>query len=303
MHLFFRTSVFALLVLVVIGPQAYAAKVEKTKGNKVLVSLEGEPAQVGDFYFIVTPQGKKTGILKITQVKGDKAMAILGKGKAQPGLALEYRPPKGGGSASAGAKKKPEKTSSSGSSSKMDSQRAYWGILLGMGLNNMTVDLKNAAGATRATESLSGSSFSAKGMFDYNIFDRVWFRGTVGLEGFNASGNNNCGPGPTVFNSVCEAKINYLATDFWARYAFSHSKFRPWVGAGVSLWFPASVSATALDEKSVTSTTVLSPGIGLDWFVTPKIYIPLQIEYGLLPESKEVSANLIAIRLGVGFSF
>ena len=286
---------------------ANAAKIEKVKGKQVLISLDGEPAQIGDFYFIVTPQGKKTGILKITQVKGNKAMAVLGKGKAQPGLALEYRPPKAGpGTQTAGGGGSAPKQASSSkksSDSKMDEQRAYWGVMAGMGMNNMSVDLKNAAGATRATEKLSGNAFSFKGLFDYNVFDRVWFRGTFGLEGFNVSGNNNCGPGPATFTQTCDAKINYLTADFWGRYAFSHGKIRPWVGAGVSLWFPASVSATALDENSITSTTVLSPGIGVDWFVTPRIYIPLQIEYGLLPESEEVSANLIAVRLGVGFAF
>ena len=284
---------------------ADAAKVAKVKGKKVLINLEGDPAQAGDIYYTLTPEGKKAGIIKLQKIKGDQAIAILGKGRALPGFGLEYRQPKGAAAASTAATDSSSEdpapsdniTASTGGSNKM-----YWGGMLGFSQNTMDVDLKDGDGNTRANASLSGSAFSAKGLFDYELLQQVWFRGTAGMEGFKASGGSVCGDSPT-FGQACDVDIMYLSMDLWGRYMFTTSTIRPWVGVGFSLLFPMTKKATAVEEGSISNSSVMSLGGGVDWFISKDMYIPIQLEYGILPESEDVKAHLIALRVGLGIPF
>lgn len=291
---------------------AHAAKVAKAKGKKLLITLEGDPAQSGDIYYTLGPNGKRAGIIKIMKIKGDQALAILGKGRATPGMGLEFRPP-----TNKQAKTPPPSTSSDtdplsgdeasvemsateSSSEAAPDGKMYWGFMGGFSMNSMDVELRDGSGTSRGTASLSGSSFSAKALFDYNLFDRVWFRGMSGLEGFSASGDNKCGDSTT---EACNAEINYLSFDLWGRYLFSEGTIRPWAGAGFSLLFPMTKKATALDEASIINTSVMAFGFGADWFINSSLYIPISVEYGILPESDDVSASLIAIRAGFAVPF
>ena len=292
--------------LFVLPQKVFAASVVGVKGKKVLVNLQGEPALKGDIFYLLDKSGKKKALIKIMKVKGNKALALLGKGKARKGYTLKYRPKKGGtakrkGKKSGGADQAAADDSSSDSSSSGDAGGMYFGVMLGFSQNSMDVELQDDSGNSRGSTSLSGNGFSAKGMVDYNLFSGVWFRGMFGVEQFNASGEASCGASP--FTDTCTAEIMYLSLDLWGRYVFSDGGFRPWAGGGFSLMFPLSQTATALDESSITNTSVMSFGLGVDWFTSPTFYIPISVEYGLLPSSDTVSANTIAIRLGAGFSF
>jgi outer membrane protein W len=147
---------------------------------------------------------------------------------------------------------------------------------------------------------MSGSGFSARALMDYSLWTHIWFRGMFGLENFKAEGGNICG---AANNTLCSVDISYLSLDLWGRYLFSTGAIRPWVGIGFNLLFPSSKSSTALEEKSITSTSVIAPGGGVDWFLSPDMYIPIQVEYGLYPPSDTVKANNISIRLGIGMHF
>jgi len=304
-----------LKVLVVLCAMAFsqfgfAAKVVGVKGKKILVNLQGEPAQKGDLFFLINPAGKKRAIIKIMKVKGNKALAVLGKGKARKGYTLQYRPKKSSSAKrNKGGGPDTDAPVSMTTGSSRSSGDMYWGIIAGFAQNSMTVKLKQAdtdtnPGADRGEESLSGNGFSFKGLIDYKLLESVWFRGTAGIEQFVAEGGQNCGNNvPDYDNAACETDIMYISLDFWGRYLFSTGSFRPWVGAGFSLLVPMSKSSTALDEASITNTSVMSAGLGFDWFTSDSFYVPVQIEYGLLPSSDDVTANIIAVRVGAGFSF
>ena len=64
-----------------------------------------------------------------------------------------------------------------------------------------------------------------------------------------------------------------------------------------------SKEASALDPASISTTNVILVSGGLDWFISKTTYIPISIEYGLLPKSNEVEANWIALRFGAAFAF
>nr|HMN70175.1 hypothetical protein [Bdellovibrionales bacterium] len=219
-----------------------AAEVVKVKGESVLIDLRGDAAAPGDEMYVLRSDGKRAGIVRITRVKGEKAIARLAKGKASAGMSLE---PKGASSASA------SKKSSGGGFARGQKTRSYWGGLLGISQDSMTAKIYDAADNDMGSVSLSGMGFSAKGLFDYELFNQIWFRGTTGLEGFSVSGDAKCGDGNA---QSCTANIWYLSFDFIGRYVFSTGNFRPWLGGGLGLLFPASKDAKAIDPKSIGTT-------------------------------------------------
>ncbi|MGE4132437.1 MAG: hypothetical protein AB7F86_12415 [Bdellovibrionales bacterium] len=274
-----------------------AAEVVKVKGKSALVELKGEPASPGDLFYLIAPDGKRRGIFKVSKKKGDKAIGKIMKGKAQPGFTLEYRSPKG--SAKGPKLSKPSMDDGS-AQAVLGTTRSYWGALLGYSSDTMSVKVTNVSNQDVGTASMSGSGFSAKGLFDYELFSSIWFRGAAGIEMFNAEGSKICGVSN---NASCTAKLMYLTFDFLGRYVFSKGTFRPWIGGGLDLLFPASKDASALDPSSISTTNVIIAAAGLDWFMSPTFYIPISIEYGLLPKSDEVEASWIAFRAGFAVPF
>lgn len=274
---------FALLFLPAI---ALAGEVTKCKGTNCLIELKGDSASPGDLIYS-SSDGKHRGILKITKVKGDKAIAKLLKGKAEPGMTTEPRPANAGMSKHGG--------------SKAGNSRSYIGGVVGLAMDKMSVQVNNfATNVPIGTANLSGMSFSALALFDYQMFPQIWFRGLGGLEGFSVTGAAMCGTGNT---QTCNATIYYLAGDFLARYLFSEGDMRPWLGGGVELMFPASKNSTALNPGSIGTTNAIQVAGGVDWFINKTTYIPISLEYGLLPKSNEVDATWIALRVGMAFAY
>ena len=279
-------------VLLLFSPALFAAEVIKIKGKSALIDLKGDPASPGDVFYAIRPDGKRSAILKIAKVKGEKAIARVLKGKAATGMTLELK-------ASSVTKNSGDGSDSADAAG--GRKRSYWGGLFGFAQDSMDVNINNGTtGLFQEKGSLSGSAFSAKGLFDYELFPRVWFRGTTGLEGFSVSGPAKCG---AANNEVCTADLYYLSFDFIGRYVFSEGKIRPWAGGGIGLLFPISKKATALESSSISTTNVIVIAGGLDWFISPTMYIPVSIEYGLLPKSDEVEATWIALRAGLAVPF
>ncbi len=96
-------SLVCFFVLSLFAFPAFAATVGKVKGKNVLIDLKGDPAAPGDLFYAVKADGKRSAILKIGKVKGDKAIGTILKGNAAPGMSLELKPSKvtasGGGGA------------------------------------------------------------------------------------------------------------------------------------------------------------------------------------------------------------
>jgi hypothetical protein len=270
---------------------AFAGSITKIKGNGAILVLDGEAASVGDSFFGLDANGKKKALLKIEKVKGDKALAKIVKGNATVGMSLQ-RAGSGGGSKS---------SASSGGGGSPSGVRAYWGGMVGYSMDSMSAQVNSAVtNSNLGSVALSGSGFSARGIFDYDVWEQIWFRGGVGIDQFKVSGDSKCG---SANSSACNANIMYLAADFMGRYIFATGNYRPWLGAGLALLFPASKSTTALDSGSVGSTSVYEVAGGLDWFISKDAYIPISVEYGLLPKSDQVDAHWIALRVGFAVPF
>jgi hypothetical protein len=288
MRHFLGLYIFAFIFL---APSLHAAEITKVKGKSVLIELRGDAASPGDVFYAVKSNGKRSALIQISKVKGDKAIGKIGKGKATVGQTLELK--------GAGVVKNSRR--SHGSSVMPPSGRSYWGAIAGYAMDSMTVSVKDSIdNHDLGKADLSGSGYSIKGLFDYELFPQVWFRGMSGIEMFNATGPAKCGD---LNGKTCDAKIMYWSFDFVGRYVFSYSNIRPWAGAGLGLLIPVSKSATALQANSIATTNVMMVTGGVDWFLNPTMYVPISIEYGLLPKSDEVEANWIALRVGIAVPF
>lgn len=282
-----------LLLSLFVSAQGEAAQVTKVKGKSALIDTEGDIVKPGEIYYVIDLNGARKAVVKIKKVKGSKAIAVIGKGAPKAGMQLQSRD--ASPSQAAASSYSPSSSSSSGALG-----GAYWGGILGLGMDSMTADIIDANNIKSGTASTSGMSFSVKGLYDHRLFDRVWFRGLAGVEGFKSEGGNGCGTSRT---AVCSVDIMYLSADAIGRYLFSESSFRPWAGGGFSLMFPLSKSSNLLESSSITSTYALIFASGFDWQASPSFYIPVSVEYAMLPKSETVEASWIQVRAGVAFGF
>lgn len=292
------------LSLALFSTPGFAAQIAKVKGKQVLIDTQGDAMKPGEVYYVIDLGGARKAVLKVTKVKGSRALAVLGKGKAQVGMGLERRL---SGKAARTARVAPESYGEGDSygyggdsGGTAATAGAFWGGMLGISMDSLTADIITDAGVKQGTASTSGMSFSLKGTYDHRLFDRVWFRGMGGVESFKSEGGSTCGTGA---NQSCNVNIMYLSGDAIGRYLFSEESFRPWVGGGLSLLFPLSKDSTLLQQSSITNTYALIFAGGADWLVSPTMMVPLSLEYGMLPKSETVEASWIQFRAGVSFPF
>lgn len=293
----FRTiTTLALLGLsFAFAAPAHATKVIKAKGKKVLVDSEGDTLEVGQIFLVKNADGKSVGIIKLTKVSRGKAVAILGKGTAEPGFTLVPKKAKGGGD----APPEPVKASNSKRMKAPAADQAYWGAMAGLSMSSAKIKLFDDSGNSAGSASLTGNGFNAKAMYDYPLFSLISFRGLAGIEQFNVGGKNSTACGANGASAECIAEITYLTIDFWGRYMFNkEGDFRFWAGAGGSIIFPMSKKSTAIKEDSISTSNLFAFGGGMDYYLNPSTYIPVQIEYQLYPKSTNVDATAITIRAG-----
>ena len=275
------TLICTVLICFSIIESADAHVVKKVKGKKILIKLSGDTPSAGQYYYVINKSGKKKGIIKIKKVKKKRAIGLIRKGKAKKGWKLVLKP----------KKKKESEEDNDGQAS------MYWGGMLGFAMNTMSVQFTDGSGSV----DLTGSGFSGKALFDFALFDSIWFRGLWGAETFNTTGNATSASCDST--TTCKVNIVYLTADLWARYIFSKKEWRPWVGAGFLVLFPMTKDVNALNSNSITNTSNFSVGGGVDWFFSKDMFIPIQVEYDLYPSSSTVSASSIAIRAGFGMEF
>jgi hypothetical protein len=292
----FRGVGLAALAFAFLLPlSSYAGSVTEVKGRSMRLNMDSEQAQVGDLYFLLSADGKKKAIVKITKTKGNQAIATLLKGKADVGMTTLKReggaPQQAGGGGGGGGGRS--------TVTRSGLRKAYWGGILGFSMDSMSVDLPaTTTGQSAQSVSMTGSSFSLLGIFDYMLFNRGWFRGEAGYQGFSVAGSSVCGAATT-----CNMSASYIDLNLIFRYLFTDGNFRPWLGGGFGLMFPAAKSSTALDTGSISSTGIFIFTGGLDWSLSPNMYVPISIEYGMFPKSSTVSASWITLRAGIAVPF
>ncbi|PIT98995.1 MAG: hypothetical protein COT74_12175 [Bdellovibrionales bacterium CG10_big_fil_rev_8_21_14_0_10_45_34] len=236
-----------------------------------------------------------TAILMDAQhVVADDAVKASEQTELNPGATLVAQNPAPPAKKKRRVVRKKKGAKSSGSS------RWSGGVLLGYMQD--TMDVKLTSSSSSESFSKTGAGIGLGGFADYALLPYLRLRGILGYEQFKASGTsaqNRC-----TGSSACNTEINYVTFTAWARYLIMTKRFRPWLGLGIGWYFPSSVTSNTLDTTAVSTATVLSPGLGFDYWMKANWYFTAQFEYGMfLPPSDEVTTKSLGGRVGVGFTF
>lgn len=271
-----------------ISQLAFSQVITKVKDQKALLDLQGQPVQEGEEFFGLDSQGKRKSILRIKQIKGDRAVADILKGKADVGQTLQART---GGSGSS--------SDSENSSHSKKSMRPTWGIMGGFAQDKM--DASFTYSSTSYIANMKGNGFTLTGYYDHPLSPNFILRASGGLEQFIGSASMSasvCGSGTS---SSCDVNVLYLSAYGQAKYNLNLSPTKYWVAGGLGYLFPMTKSSNVLDTSKLTTWAIV-PSVGVD-IAMPTGILPIQLDYVLFPDSQTVKANAIVIRAGWGWYF
>ena len=295
-----KYTVFFALVLFFITHSAMAAKVSQVKNNKVMLSLEGDGTTTGSELFIINPQGKKVAIVRVTQVKGDRAIGDIVKGSVKPGYTTQLKSA-GSGSAS----------SSAGSSSSGDSyydkklnQRAHtgnsYGVIGGYLMNSMSASFTPVAGGSKVNPSMSGTGFGALGFYDYALSSSFVGRAMVGMEQYNVAGSITTADCSLTTN--CSVNLTYLSMYGYGRWNLTQGNYKTWIGGGFGYLYAMGKASTFLKADQISANQIFMFSAGMDIRLSAKTYVPVSLEYGMFPSSDSVKASIIYLRAGYAWN-
>ena len=280
---------------------AYAVSIQQAKGNRVLLSLDGDKLSVGQTITLKNSEDKTVATAIVSQVKGGKALATIKTGKADGSETVSI-----GEATDEGAEENisPDSFSKKTKSVYRLNSTKFSGLLT-IGMNQMNTKQSDGQTPTPNTEdvALKGNSFGLTGALDYPFNNWLILRGTLGYEPLVAKGSSTLLACNNLTSTDCDANINYLSAGGFARFNLTKSRFQAWVAAGGTAKFPISKTTTALRSDDIKMTMTFGAAGGFDYFVSNKTFIPVSLEYQLFQSSETVSANIILIRGGFGWAF
>jgi hypothetical protein len=288
------SSVFISFISVaLVAVQAQAMKVAQSKGNKALVTLEsGDSPAVGDLYFVMI-NGKKLGLIEISQVKGKRAIAVVKKGRADVGSELSFAKAGGGGGGGGSSKQARRGKSGRRGGGGSGLSSIYFGALVGMNSATQTVKVNNATSSI----SMAGNGFSLKAFGDMTLTGGLGVVARAGVETLALTGNATISGATRAFKT----DIMYVTGDLLIRYKFDLGSFSPYVSGGMGLHMPMSKQSDALGD--VPMMTVIFANGGVNYQLSQNLYLTGLVEYGLFPPSGDVSTSFLAFRGGAAMHF
>lgn len=273
-----------LPLLLCLTTPVWAVKIIAVKDTRAMIDGEGEALNVGDRFIGRDENGKARVLLEVKQVKNNRAIANVVKGKAEASMTLSRSG--SGSSSAAGARASAPRSRGSSKSSA--------GLMVGFANNAMTV--KPGGGGS---VSLSGTSFALSGLYQLPIEGAFGARLLVGYETLTASGT---GDGAVCTN--CEVDLSYLGVEALAKYSFvQNTSMDVWAGAGLGFLVAMNKSSNILDTSKISTNQTIVAALGLDWKLSPTTYIPVQFDYAMYPDNATSSATQMILRVGYGFAF
>lgn len=296
----FKNQLCALSLLLCFSSTGLAASVSAVKGQKVLINLDGDATEVGEEFYLINPSSqKRSAIIRIKQVKGNKALGEIVRGKAADGFTLQAKAPSAMSADVAPQASEETSPAPTNATGYLRVLKDSWGVLGGYMMNTMDADItyRDSFGISqKASASMSGSGFGFGGFYDYALNNSLVGRGYAAMEQFNVTGSTT--EAACNSSTTCDAKINYLSLYGLLKWYPIQTKYRVWLGGGMGYLLALSKSSTALNESEISTNQVFTFGGGLDWQMDRKNYIPVSIEYNMFPASDTVKASMIVIKAG-----
>ena len=296
------TTLKLLILILFCSSTSFAASIIQTKSNKVLISLDGDSASVGQTISLVDSDGKTVATATISQVKGGKAIATIKSGKADGSESIQFADHEG--DEKAADEISPDSYSKQAKGVyRLNGTKISFAVTAAM--NNMVTKQSDGVNPTPNTEdvTLTGSSVGLTGIIDYPFNNWLILRGTLGYEPFNVTGNAINLSCDNLTSRECNAMISYLSGGGFARFNITKSRFQLWVGLGATTKFPIAKTTTALKSDDIKMTMTFAGAFGADYFINNKSFIPVSAEYQMFQASDTVTANIILFRVGYGWAF
>lgn len=286
-------AIICLIFLLLTAPFAHGASVLQVKGTKAMIDIDGlDVVEPGTQLVAIDAQGKRRGLLRVTQVKGRRAVADIVKGRAEKGFELEGR----ASSSSMGRMSREEASPSFSASGKAA------GVMLGLIQTSMSASFKAGTGTlTRdVTTTMGGSSFGLTGYYDHPINPRFQIRGVAGYEQLAASGSIDTAD--CSGTTTCDFNVSYLSLYGLGKFNLTTGPSKFWLSGGMGFLIAMSKASSVLNTNQISTNQIFSLGLGYDVSLGRGKMMPIALEYGLFPPSDTVKATMLTVRLGYAWS-
>lgn len=268
----------------VLSHEAFAFKVLEIRNNKILVDLEGQVLERGD-YLVTLPGAEYQGRAITIQIRPGQAVAKLQDGNFTVGERVKriladpiFRE----------------------EAIKVSLQLKY--------LNNgISVKQKDATFPTpnEETISMTGTSVGYFGVFDWPT-DWFLLRGSLGLEPVEVKGTAKYNSCSSKTSTACNANINYIAASASIRYDFYRdTRLVLWGAAGSGIKFPLNKESTSLNKGAIGIANSIIVSGGADYLIMKNYFIPVGLEYhySLNYSPKVPVISQFALHAGIGMEF
>ncbi len=277
----------------------FAGSIQQIKNGKVLIALEGTPAQVGEQFFALNENNKKTAILEITAVKGDRAVAKITKGTTKTADTILS---KGVGPSTSTKSAAPvEKIASESTFIRHDLKKLAVNIKASTDMiSTLQQDSTNPT-PQKETVDMKGSNIGVNVTMGIPLSKTLSIQGFAGYEMLKVAGTalRNVCDGKTTTD--CNADISYLTVGALARLTYASNNLEYWAGAGIGFKQPISKKSTALtlDNISLANTAIVA--LGLDYHLSNTKFIPVSFEYHKSFNESETVPVISHMGVQIGF--
>jgi hypothetical protein len=268
-----------ILILLTFSRVSLAMSLDSIKDSRVLINLDGNAVKPGDTILVSDTSGKRRAFVKVAQVKGNRALGNIVKGKlTMSPSSYVLQPHESGSSASRGPRSSPP---------------SAWGVAFGYAQNKMSVNAPSV--------DMTGSGYNVEGFYERLIDGSVSMLTRFAYQTFKVAGTAATA---ACVNSInCSVDLSYLGLDGLVKYSFFTPKITYWLGAGLGFSFPMSKSSNVIDVSKISVSQKILGDVGLNWYLNRKTYIPVGFEYAMFPSSGGVSSSQIILRVGYGQTF
>ena len=304
---FILTIIVPIAFIFFTHPHVDAAYVLKTKGKKLLIKLDAvDLIKANELYYVVDYNGKKKAIISIKKTQGNKALAVVKKGKAKAGWTLLKRPSRKKKTVEQTAEASPAPVEEAHSTPPPEpsplppapekAQTLPIGFTWSYNINSLEVN---------GTKLEDSSFLNVEMNYRMPLTKDISFRALFGFQKFTAEATEEC-------DSLACGELDILYSYIGGMATLNlrpspHTIF--WIGSGAKVLFPINKTVTSnqedfVDEDSIELTSHLLLGAGFEWKIHPQMSLPLSVFYQIGPKSSSVtSPTALSIQTGVVYHF
>ena len=281
-----RNSAFVFIFTLFFGLsyKAEAFKVLEVRNNKILVDLEGEVLERGD-YLVTLSEAEFQGRAIAIQIRPGQAIAKLQDGNFTLG----------------------ERVRRIKSDPSFREEAIKISLQVKMLNNGISIKQKDGTFPTpnQETVSMTGSSLGGMAVLDWPT---EWFllRGTLGLEPVEVTGRAKYNSCSSKTSKDCNANINYIAASAAIRYDYYRkNRIVLWAAAGSAIKFPMNKESTSLNEGAIGIANSILLSTGADYLLGKSYFVPVGAEYhySLNYSDKVPIISQFAMHVGIGMEF